>query len=216
MVNGFNILFFKIITLSTAILLSVSIHASEVSNFIVTLDATQGERISASQISAMKSDSTDSLEHQHKVSLVEEFRSQGQWFLTLKAADRSKLDAYLNALNVTSINIDQSLNIVTPELGGGPKAGKPRDGHKVYVIEREIPGIGLKPIEELTKVSQGSQGVIEAIGDGIEWDHSYTTEKGTYCVYRATDPSLIMEHANTLKVPANPTEVEHLVRNLEF
>ena len=203
--------------LAAGILLGTALsHAGGVSDFVITLDATQGDLISKSQVTAAESATTDSPEHQYKVSLVEEFRSSEQWFLSLKATNRAALDDYLAALEVTPINIEQSLNIVTPELGGGPKAGEPKDGHKVYVIEREIPGIGLKPVEELTKVSQGSQSAIEKIGDGIEWDHSYTTDKGTYCVYRATDPALIMEHANTLKVPANPTEVEHLVRNFEF
>jgi hypothetical protein len=85
------------------------------------------------------------------------------------------------------------------------------------MIERDIPGAGDLPQEMRDKIALASQGTIEKIGDGIEWDHSYVTSEWTFCVYRANDPTLIKEHAKMMEVPANPiTEVEHIVRNFEF
>lgn len=193
-----------------------TLHAGQMKQFVITVDATQGDLISQSQQTAMDSGSASSPEIKYKVSLVEEFRSAEKWFQAFRASSMSDLDAYLGSLKITPENIEESLVVVTPELGGGPAAEAPREGHKVYMIPRALPGIGLSSIDELKEVSKGSQGIIESIGDGIEWDHSYATEKGTYCVYRAEDPALILEHAKTAQIPADPIEVEHLVRNFDF
>ncbi len=45
-----------------------------------------------------------------------------------------------------------------------------------YLIEREIPGAGAPPEEELKKISKHSNGVLDAMkseGSEIEWVHSY-------------------------------------------
>jgi len=115
------------------------------------------------------------------------------------------------------LKVIESSFIHTPESVGGPKAGDVREGHKIYMIGRDIPGAGELPQDMRDKIALGSQGTIEKIGKGIEWDHSYVTSEGTFCVYRADDPSLIEQHAKMMEVPANPiTEVQHIVRNFDF
>ena len=151
--------------------------------------------------------------------MLEEFRSaDGIWFQTLEAASKENVDAYFLALNVTPEIMIESTFVSSPEIGGGPRAGKiPRSGHKIYVIQRSLPGVGDAPLAEQQKISRGSQGIIEQIGNDIEWNHSYLTSEGTYCVYRATDPKLIEEHAKIADIPADPiTEVEHIVHDFEF
>lgn len=72
-----------------------------------------------------------------------------------------------------------------------------------YIIEREIPGIGAQPPEALCAAAQQSNGVLEQLGTGIQWVHSYVAQGKTYCVYLARDESLIREHAERAGFPAN-------------
>lgn len=73
----------------------------------------------------------------------------------------------------------------------------------MYVIEREVPGIGKMTPQQLKDLSQKSCDVLREMGHDIEWDHSYVTEDKLYCVYRAKDTSLIRKHANMGGFPAN-------------
>ena len=189
-------------------------NSTDVKKFMVRVDAAAGRIISESQLMAFENQP----EGIHQVSLLEEFRSPNQWFLSMQARNRTELDAYLAVLQVTPDQIIESVFVNSPELGGGPKAGdKPREGHKVYMIQRSIPGIGLAPLEKKIAVSIGSQKIIDSLGGTVEWDHSFLTSEGTYCVYRGRDQGVIKEHAEIAGIPADPiTEVEHIVRNYEF
>lgn len=190
-----------------------SVERSDAKQFVVVLAPEAGAIISNSQQQAATDDSNELYERTFEVSLLEEFRSDNQWFLQLNAPDRSQLDAYLVALGVKAMNIKESHFVNSPEFGGGPKAGAVRDGHTIYMVERDIPNIGLAPMEQLLKASKGSQGIIEQLGDNIEWDQSFLTDEGTFCVYRATDTNIIQEHASIAGINAKPTAVEHIVRN---
>lgn len=191
--------------------------APEMKQFVLTTDMASGERISASQINAAKDNSTNSIEVIHGVSMVEEFRSSNVWIQAFNAEEKSDVEAYLAKLAIESTSLIESSFIHTPESVGGPKAGDVRDGHNVYMIEREVPGAGDLPQEMRDKIALGSQATIEKIGDDIEWDHSYVTSEGTFCVYRATDPSLIKKHAQMFEVPANLiTQVEHVTHDFKF
>lgn len=76
--------------------------------------------------------------------------------------------------------------------------------NKMYVIEREIPGAANLSPEDLKGISQVSCGVLDKMGqDNIEWLHSYVTQDKVYCVYMATDESLVKEHAAQGGFPAN-------------
>lgn len=187
--------------------------AADVKHYVVVLSADEGATVSKSQIKAMEQGGSDLLEGQFGVSLIEEFRADKRWFLQMDAPDQTQLEGYLAELNISAENIKESLFVNSPELGGGPKAEGVRDGHTIYMIERDIPGIGLAPQEKMVEVSKGSQGIIEKLGDGIEWDHSYLTDEGTFCVYRAENTDLIQEHASIAGINAKPSAIEHIVRN---
>lgn len=73
---------------------------------------------------------------------------------------------------------------------------------KTYVIEREIPGAGAFTGDHLKEISQKSCGVIKEMHD-IQWIHSYVTGNKIYCVYKAKNPELIMDHAKRGGFPAN-------------
>ncbi|HEV7270075.1 DUF4242 domain-containing protein [Pseudoxanthomonas sp.] len=64
-----------------------------------------------------------------------------------------------------------------------------------YVIERDIEGAGLMTPAELKAVSQTSCRVLDELGPRIQWEHSYVTDDRIYCVYRAPNEDLLLEHA---------------------
>lgn len=72
-----------------------------------------------------------------------------------------------------------------------------------YVIERQIPGVGEWPAEQLKAVSQTSCSVLKELGPEIEWLHSYVTGDKIYCVYTALNEEMIREHATRGGFPAN-------------
>ncbi|NND92420.1 MAG: DUF4242 domain-containing protein [Granulosicoccus sp.] len=185
---------------------------------MVSVDAAAGKTIRDSQLAASASLNKDSPERSHGESLLEEFRSDDVWFLTFSAATQPAMEAYLAALDVVPDTLLEFFFVNSPVVAGGPKAGDTlREGHKVYMIQRDLPGVGLLPHEELVKISRGSQAIVEKLGDGVEWDHSYLTAEGTYCVYRTSDPALIQEHAKLAGIPADPvTEVEQAIHFLDF
>jgi len=72
-----------------------------------------------------------------------------------------------------------------------------------YVIERDLPGAGnLSPVE-LQGISQTSCGVLQQMGSGIQWLHSYVTGDKVYCIYIAPNEEMIREHAQRGGFPAN-------------
>lgn len=72
-----------------------------------------------------------------------------------------------------------------------------------YVIERKMPGAEKLSPAELKAISEKSNGVIEHLGKGIQWVHSYVVEDHIYCVYNATNKDLIEEHAKCGGFPVN-------------
>lgn len=72
-----------------------------------------------------------------------------------------------------------------------------------FVIEREVPGIGNLTDAEIRAVSQRSVAAIRSLGHDIQWLHSYVTGDKVYCVYLASDESVIREHAKRAGIPAN-------------
>lgn len=73
----------------------------------------------------------------------------------------------------------------------------------LYVIEREIPGAGNMTDEEARQAVLASLDVIAKLGEDIQWIQSYVVEDKVYCIYFATDESLIHQHAEMVGAPAN-------------
>ena len=80
---------------------------------------------------------------------------------------------------------------------------KKQTNMKMYVIEREIPGLGQFTPEQLKGASQTSCNVLKGMGPKIEWIQSYVTGNKMYCIYRAENVELIKEHAKKGGFPAN-------------
>ena len=72
-----------------------------------------------------------------------------------------------------------------------------------FVIEREVPGVGKMTSADLKAISQKSCAVLSSLGPNVQWIESFVTADKLYCVYQATDESLVRRHAELGGFPAN-------------
>jgi hypothetical protein len=72
-----------------------------------------------------------------------------------------------------------------------------------FIIEREIPGLGDKTVEQLRESARESNVVLRELGPQIQWIQSYVTGDKLYCEYIAESEDIILEHARCVDVPAN-------------
>ena len=72
-----------------------------------------------------------------------------------------------------------------------------------FVIERDIPGAGELPAADLKAISKKSCGVLSSLGPNVQWIQSYVTANKIYCIYHATDESLVRRHAELGGFPVN-------------
>jgi cell division inhibitor SulA len=75
-----------------------------------------------------------------------------------------------------------------------------------YLIEREIPGAGSLPPEQLQAISQKSCGVLQQLGPQIQWVQSYVTGDKITCIYIAPNEEMVREHARQGGFPADRVE----------
>lgn len=137
-----------------------------------------------------------------KLTEIERFDASGKSYVVFDAKDEAVLETFFYVKSIDPLKIKKVEFVNSPTVGGGPQPGaKPMPGHQVFVIERPIPGVGSFPIEKKAKISRGSNAAIAKMGSVIEWDHSYLTDEGTYCVYRATDENKIVEHGTLSGAP---------------
>ncbi len=74
---------------------------------------------------------------------------------------------------------------------------------KKFIIERKVPGIGNKEDNDYCEMARHSQGVLDALGNGIQWQESYVIGDGTFCVYLAESEEIIRKHAEKSGFPAD-------------
>lgn len=84
-----------------------------------------------------------------------------------------------------------------------------------FLIERRIPGAGALSPADLQGISEKSNGVLADMrGDGknVQWVHSYVTDDAIHCVYVASGPAEVLEHARCGGFPAdNIMEVRAMI-----
>lgn len=84
-----------------------------------------------------------------------------------------------------------------------PKPESLPAGQNMYVIERDMPGLGKLTPADLKAASQKSCGVLRGFEGKVTWLHSYVTGDKMYCVYLAPNEELVREHARQGGFPAN-------------
>ena len=72
-----------------------------------------------------------------------------------------------------------------------------------FLIERELPGAGKLPKNELQAIAQKSCNVLQSMGPQIQWLQSFVTDDKIYCVYIAPDEAAVRAHAQKGGFPAN-------------
>ncbi len=82
-----------------------------------------------------------------------------------------------------------------------------------YVIERDMPGAGNLSPAELRAIAQKSNEILRDLGPDIRWEHSFVTQDRIYCMYVASGPDLIREHARCMGIPAD--RISEIVTTLE-
>jgi hypothetical protein len=139
---------------------------------------------------------------QYDVVLSETLSAGQDSYAVFTAKDVSALATFMTAANINAEKVSEVLFINSPTIGGGqPASAKPRPGHQVFVIERPIPGVGFLGLEQKQKISRASNLAVEKLGDIIEWERSYLTSEGTYCIYRADTSETLREHGALAGAP---------------
>ncbi|MDQ0736481.1 DUF4242 domain-containing protein [Arthrobacter agilis] len=72
-----------------------------------------------------------------------------------------------------------------------------------YLIERDLPGLGLMSPDELAATAAHSNSVLASMAPAVQWQHSYVTGEKMYCVYLAPDAEAVREHARRGGFPAD-------------
>jgi Protein of unknown function (DUF4242) len=83
---------------------------------------------------------------------------------------------------------------------------------KKYMIEREIPGVGTLEGAPLREAAAKSNRVLRQIGPEIRWLESFVAADKMFCVYMASDESLVRQHAELSGFPATKiTEIGKVI-----
>ena len=81
-----------------------------------------------------------------------------------------------------------------------------------FIIEREIPKVGTFEREQLRGAAAKSNEVLRQLGSDIQWSESFVADSKTFCVYLASDESLIRKHAEISGFPATKiTEIGKMI-----
>lgn len=190
--------------LTSIIVLSLGAHIALAGQFVVELDAPLAQL-------------PDNVLSDHNIVLEQSFSAGADSYAVFTASDETSFKSFLQSAAIDVGKISEVLFVNSPTIGGGQSARKePREGHEVFVIERPIPGVGFLGLEKKKKISANSNAAIAKLGDIIEWDHSYLTNEGTYCIYRADSPDTIREHGLLAGAPTGKiTPVLHQIHNGE-
>lgn len=144
----------------------------------------------------------DAVVESDEVSLDETLSGTAEIYAIYTAPDLRTLEQFFKSEGIGAKKISEVLFVNSPELGGAdPPGALAREGHQVFVVERPIPGVGFFGIERKRQISQASNAAIAVLGEVIEWQRSYLTSDGTYCIYRANSTDTLHEHGALAGAP---------------
>ncbi len=109
----------------------------------------------------------------------------------------------ISALALVSISLSLQLNAQAVDS----KNDQNISNMNTYLIERDIPGAGQWTQDELKAVSQASCKVVNELGTGIKWVHSYVTDDKVFCIYQAHSEKIIREHAEQGGFPISAVHI---------
>ena len=81
-----------------------------------------------------------------------------------------------------------------------------------FMIERSLPNIGIATPEDLKAAAIRSNQALAELAPDIQWVESYVATDKTFCIYIATDETMIRKHAELSGFPATTiTEVSKVI-----
>jgi hypothetical protein len=81
-----------------------------------------------------------------------------------------------------------------------------------YLIEREMPGLGMLSERDLIAASKKSNRVLKSLGPDIQWVQSYVTGDKLFCAYIAPNEEMIREHGKRGEFPVtNIYEIKDVI-----
>lgn len=90
-----------------------------------------------------------------------------------------------------------------PVAGGGSPNSQQEVPLKRYVIEREIPSVGLSTAKQLAEAAAASDAALAKLAPRIQWEHSYVADNKTFCVYLAESEDDIYKHGQLSGFPVS-------------
>jgi hypothetical protein len=72
-----------------------------------------------------------------------------------------------------------------------------------FMIERHIPAVRGIDRQGLRQAATKSNDALAELAPQVQWQQSYVTDEGTFCVYLAKDEDAIRRHAELSGFPAN-------------
>lgn len=79
----------------------------------------------------------------------------------------------------------------------------------MFMIEREVPGVGSMHADELKNLASKSCAVLETMGPKIGWSHSFVTSDVLFCVYHSKNEDFLREHADKGGFPISKVSAVH-------
>jgi hypothetical protein len=70
-----------------------------------------------------------------------------------------------------------------------------------FIIERDVPAVGSLEREQLRAAVSRSTDAMRRLGPDIQWAQSYVGDGKTYCVYLASDETIVRKHAEMAGLP---------------
>ncbi len=72
-----------------------------------------------------------------------------------------------------------------------------------YVIESEMPGVGILSAAELRAAAQHSASILKEMGSHLRWVQTFVTADKIYAVYTAPDEQTVLAYAYQTGLAAN-------------
>ncbi len=82
-----------------------------------------------------------------------------------------------------------------------------------FLIEREVPGFGNKPQNELREIATKALNAAHKLGPDVQWVETYVTLDKVYTVFIAPNEDLIRQHGKQLGLPV--TKVSEIVQVID-
>jgi hypothetical protein len=81
-----------------------------------------------------------------------------------------------------------------------------------FVVDRDIPGVGAWSPDQLQAAAAKSNAALRQLAPDIQWIESHVAGDKTFCVYLATDMSVIQKHSQISGFPVSKiTEIRRTI-----